>query len=41
MDGGNTWTAVDPDMVLKNVAVQDSVIKFRMKVIDDYGQHAG
>ena len=41
MDGGNTWTAVDPDMVLKNVAVQDGVIKFRMKVIDDYGQHAG
>ena len=41
MDGGNTWTAVDPDMVLKNVVVQDGVIKFRMKVIDDYGQHAG
>ena len=41
MDGGNTWMAVDPDMVLKNVAVQDGVIKFRMKVIDDYGQHAG
>ena len=41
MDGGNTWMAVDPDMVLKNVVVQDGVIKFRMKVIDDYGQHAG
>ena len=35
LDGGNTWRAIDPDMVIKNVEVANSVVSVRVKVIDD------
>ena len=35
LDGGNTWRAIDPDMVIKNVEVTNSVVSVRVKVIDD------
>ena len=35
LDGGNTWRAIDPDMVIKNVEVANSVVSVRAKVIDD------
>jgi putative VCBS protein len=38
LDGGNTWRAIDPDMVIKNVEVTNSVVSVRVKVIDDNGK---
>lgn len=38
LDGGNTWRAIDPDMVIKNVEVANSVVSVRVKVIDDNGK---
>ena len=38
LDGGNTWSAIDPDMVIKNVEVTNSVVSVRVKVIDDNGK---
>jgi putative VCBS protein len=38
LDGGNTWKAIDPDMVIKNVEVANSVVSVRVKVIDDNGK---
>ena len=35
LDGGNTWRAIDPDMIIKNVEVANSVVSVRAKVIDD------
>ena len=37
-DGGNTWRAIDPDMIIKNVEVANSVVSVRVKVIDDNGK---
>lgn len=38
LDGGNTWRAIDPDMIIKNVEVANSVVSVRVKVIDDNGK---
>lgn len=38
LDGGNTWRAIDPDMVIKNVEVANNVVSVRVKVIDDNGK---
>ena len=38
LDGGNTWRAIDPDMIIKNVEVTNSVVSVRVKVIDDNGK---
>ena len=38
LDGGNSWRAIDPDMVIKNVEVANSVVSVRVKVIDDNGK---
>ena len=38
LDGGNSWRAIDPDMVIKNVEVTNSVVSVRVKVIDDNGK---
>ena len=38
LDGGNTWRAIDPDMVIKNVEVANSVVSVRVKVVDDNGK---
>ena len=38
LDSGNTWRAIDPDMVIKNVEVANSVVSVRVKVIDDNGK---
>lgn len=38
LDGGSTWRAIDPDMVIKNVEVANSVVSVRVKVIDDNGK---
>ena len=38
LDGGNTWRAIDSDMVIKNVEVANSVVSVRVKVIDDNGK---
>ena len=35
LDGGNTWRAIDSDMIIKNVEVANSVVSVRVKVIDD------
>ena len=35
LDGGNTWRAIDSDMIIKNVEVTNSVVSVRVKVIDD------
>lgn len=38
LDGGNSWRAIDPDMIIKNVEVANSVVSVRVKVIDDNGK---
>lgn len=38
LDGGNTWRAIDSDMIIKNVEVANSVVSVRVKVIDDNGK---
>ena len=38
LDGGNSWRAIDPDMIIKNVEVTNSVVSVRVKVIDDNGK---
>ena len=38
LDGGNTWRAIDSDMVIKNVEVANSVVSVRVKVVDDNGK---
>jgi putative VCBS protein len=38
LDGGNTWRTIDPDMIIKNVEVTNSVVSVRVKVIDDNGK---
>lgn len=38
LDGGNTWRAIDPDMIIKNVEVANSVVSVRAKVVDDNGK---
>lgn len=38
LDGGNSWRALDPDMIIKNVEVANSVVSVRVKVIDDNGK---
>ena len=38
LDGGNTWRAIDPDMLIKNVEVANSVVSVRVKVVDDNGK---
>ena len=38
LDGGNTWRAIDPDMIIKNVEVANSVVSVRVKVVDDNGK---
>ena len=38
LDGGNSWRAIDPDMIIKNVEVTNSVVSVRAKVIDDNGK---
>lgn len=38
LDGGNTWRTIDPDMIIKNVEVANSVVSVRVKVIDDNGK---
>ena len=38
LDGGNSWRAIDPDMVIKNVEVANSVVSVRVKVVDDNGK---
>lgn len=38
LDGGNSWRAIDPDMVIKNVEITNSVVSVRVKVIDDNGK---
>ena len=38
LDGGNSWRALDPDMIIKNVEVTNSVVSVRVKVIDDNGK---
>lgn len=38
LDGGNSWRAIDPDMIIKNVEVANSVVSVRTKVIDDNGK---
>lgn len=35
LDGGNTWRAIDSDMIIKNVEVANSVVSVRTKVIED------
>lgn len=35
LDGGNTWRAIDSDMIIKNVEVANSVVSVRAKVVDD------
>ena len=38
LDGGNSWRAIDSDMIIKNVEVTNSVVSVRVKVIDDNGK---
>ena len=38
LDGGNTWRAIDSDMIIKNVEVANSVVSVRVKVVDDNGK---
>ena len=38
LDGGNTWRAIDSDMIIKNVEVTNSIVSVRVKVIDDNGK---
>ena len=38
LDGGNSWRTIDPDMIIKNVEVANSVVSVRVKVIDDNGK---
>lgn len=38
LDGGNSWRAIDSDMIIKNVEVANSVVSVRVKVIDDNGK---
>ena len=38
LDGGNSWRAIDPDMIIKNVEVANSVVSVRVKVVDDNGK---
>lgn len=38
LDGGSSWRAIDPDMIIKNVEVVNSVVSVRVKVIDDNGK---
>lgn len=38
LDSGNTWRAIDPDMIIKNVEIANSVVSVRVKVIDDNGK---
>ena len=38
LDGGNSWRAIDPDIIIKNVEVANSVVSVRVKVIDDNGK---
>jgi len=38
LDGGNSWRAIDSDMIIKNVEVANSVVSVRVKVVDDNGK---